>query len=96
MEFTLTPDYLRVIAIAASISFHCVMLGFGAGSRRRTIFSDQFMKTNFEKDHLKYVKQPVPKQGYPDCGNGLYSDKLSYKDWFQFNLDQRAHKNYLE
>lgn len=29
-------------------------------------------------------------------GNGVYSDKLSYKDWFLFNLDQRAHKNFLE
>ena len=38
----------------------------------------------------------MPKQGYPDCGNGFYSDKLSYKEWFQFNLDQRAHRNYLE
>lgn len=26
----------------------------------------------------------------------MYSDKLSYKDWFEFNLDQRAHKNFLE
>ena len=29
-------------------------------------------------------------------GNGLYGEKLSYKDWFEFQLDQRAHKNFLE
>ena len=29
-------------------------------------------------------------------GNGLYGAKLSYQDWFEFQLDQRAHKNFLE
>ena len=29
-------------------------------------------------------------------GNGLYADKLSYKDWVQFNLSQRSHKNFVE
>ena len=56
MEFNLTSEYIKVIALAALISFHCVLLGFGAGFRRRTIFSENFMKTHFEKDHLKYVK----------------------------------------
>ncbi len=63
------------------------MVGFGAGFRRRSIFNDEFMKINFEKDHLKYVKQSLPKQGYPDCGNGVYSNKLDYKDWYKFNVD---------
>jgi len=36
--------------------------------------------------HLKEIKEKVPKGGYPDCGNGVYADKLSYKDWFEFNL----------
>ena len=34
--------------------------------------------------------------GYPDCGNGFYSDKLDYKHWFDFNSKQRAYKNCLE
>ena len=29
-------------------------------------------------------------------GNGRYSDKLSYKDWYLFNVQQRIHYNYLE
>ena len=29
-------------------------------------------------------------------GNGRYSAKLSYKDWFEFNNVQRIHYNYLE
>ena len=34
--------------------------------------------------------------GYPDCGNGFYSDKLDYKHWYDFNSKQRAYKNCLE
>ena len=29
-------------------------------------------------------------------GNGRYSAKLSYKEWFEFNNLQRIHYNYLE
>ena len=34
--------------------------------------------------------------GYPDCGNGHYSDKLDYGVWYDFNCKQRAYKNMLE
>ena len=36
------------------------------------------------------------KGGYPDCGNGIYADKLSYEDWYKFNKKQRGHLNFLE
>lgn len=29
-------------------------------------------------------------------GSGLYSTKLSYKQWYDFNNAQRAHYNYIE
>ncbi len=38
----------------------------------------------------------MPKGGYPDMGNGRYSDKLTYKQWFEFNVAQRIHYHYLE
>ena len=38
----------------------------------------------------------APEFGYPDMGNGWFADKLTYEQWFLFNLDQRAHKNFLE
>ena len=34
--------------------------------------------------------------GYPDNGNGYYAQKLSYKDWYEFNNWQRAQNNFLE
>ena len=38
----------------------------------------------------------MPKFGYPDMGNGWYSTKLSYKQWYEFSLVQRVHYNFLE
>ncbi len=29
-------------------------------------------------------------------GNGWYSSKLSYKQWFEFNIAQRVHYNFIE
>ena len=29
-------------------------------------------------------------------GSGIYSQKLNYKQWYDFNNAQRAHYNYLE
>lgn len=36
------------------------------------------------------------KGGYPDMGNGVYADKLTYEQWFHFNVRQRAYLNFLE
>ena len=38
----------------------------------------------------------IDPQGFPDCGCGVYSDELSYKDWFRFNLKVRAVRNTME
>jgi len=37
-----------------------------------------------------------PVGGAPDDGNGLFSDKLAYKDWLAMNVTQRIHKNFYE
>ena len=56
------------------------------------------MEKNFGEEHRKAFPgdKEVPKGGYPDNGSGIYSRKLSYKDWFEFNLAQRAHLNFVE
>ena len=56
------------------------------------------MKKNFDELHKKSFpgSSGAPQQGYPDMGCGLYSEKLSYKDWFTFNLAARVHGNFLE
>jgi hypothetical protein len=82
IQITLPDQYPYVLAVTCAITFHCLIVGFGAGSKRRTLFNSEFMNKHFENQHQKEMKEKIPSGGYPDCGNGVYSDKLSYKDWF--------------
>ena len=56
------------------------------------------MTKNYNAEHLKAFPgdKRVPKLGYPDMGCGWYSGKLTYKQWFDFNVVQRIHMNFLE
>ena len=56
--------------------------------KRAKVFNGEFMKKHFGEEHMKaYPKDTkTPQYGYPDMGSGFYSKKLSYKDWFEFNL----------
>ena len=55
------------------------------------------MEGNFQKEHEQaYPGKNIGRGGYPDMGCGRYSEKLSYKDWFNFNSRQRVHYNMLE
>ena len=82
------PDlYPWVMMIAGSISFECLIIGFLAGGSRRRIFNRDLLEKNFGDAHKKAFGQAdPPRGGYPDHGNGFYGDKLSYKDWFEFQL----------
>ena len=64
---------------------------------RIKIFKGKFFKEyGFVEQHLSAFKEIPAKLGYPDTGNGRYSMKLSYKEWYQFNCAQRCHMNYIE
>ncbi len=90
-------EYKWVLLVASLICFHFTVTGFWAGSKRRKIFSEEFMKSNFEAEHqAAFPGQKVPKGGFPDSGNGRYSQKLTYEQWYTFNNAQRTHYNYLE
>ena len=56
------------------------------------------MKDNFEQYHQLTVDKdaPIPKAGYPDVGAGVFARQLPYKDWYQFNINQRIHGNSIE
>ena len=96
MQLTLPEFYPWVLLTAGMVSFECVIIGFTAGGSRGKLFSTEFMQTHFSEAHKKAFKKAPPSGGYPDHGNGVYGDKLTYKDWFEFSIAQRAHKNFLE
>ena len=99
-------DYIRVevpelypwvLMSSGIIAFQCLLIGFGAGGKRGKIFNHDKIKEKFGEEHQKHFKTDPPKGGYPDHGDGMYADELlSYKEWFEFSLDQRGHKNFLE
>ena len=96
-QITLPDLYPVVLAEVAFLNIFCICLGFCvAGSKRGALFTKEFMQEHFGETHEKETKNPIGGGGYPDCGNGIYSDKLSYKDWMAFNQDQRIHKNMIE
>ena len=68
---------------------------FCQGKIRKRVFNGEFM-SQFNTEHQDAFNCNAPGGGYPDMGNGYYSEKLSYQDWFTFNNWQRAHMNFLE
>ena len=96
-------DMYRYVALTASlILFHFLITGFIAPGRARgKIFTPEYME-NFKTVHERHFGEgnnavsKLPKEGYPDMGNGRFSDKMTYKQWFDFNVAQRIHYHYLE
>ena len=50
----------------------------------------------FEQEHQEAFGCSPDPYGNPDNGNGYYAEKLTYKQWYDFNNGQRAHYNFLE
>lgn len=93
---TLTKEHGYVMFVLIATVFHYLIVGFSVGGARRKTFSEEYMQKNFGEIHKKQYGKPAPKLGYPDMGNGRYSEKLSYQEWYEFQNAQRAHYNYLE
>ena len=75
--------YPYVMLTAGAISFQCLLIGFGAGAKRKALFDHDKIKEKFGDEHDKSFKTEPPKGGYPDHGDGLYADEVfSYADWF--------------
>lgn len=93
----LDSDFGFPLSSIVAIAFQCIIVGFVAGGGKRgKMFSKEFMEKHFKEEHLEAFGTQPPEGGYPDMGNGRYAEKLSYKDWFDFNNGQRAHYNFIE
>ena len=76
-----------------------IIAGVVVDRSRSKFFSKEFMEKHFREKHDEAFpdgKIKLCPSGFPDSGNGVYADCLSYADWFNFSLKQRAHKNSLE
>ena len=85
---------LTVVALAIQCTFIPPLLVIPA---RKRVFNRDYM-TGFEGEHRDAFlgETPLPDLGFPDTGNGYFSKKISYKEWYEFNNAQRAHMNFVE
>ena len=98
MIIDIPETYNWVMFSVVFLLAECFMIGMvDVGRPRMRIYNKEFM-AQFNEEHEKaFGKGARPaKYGYPDMGTGYYSQKLSYKDWMEINLIQRAHYNFLE
>jgi hypothetical protein len=96
LALQITSDHRLLILSIAAICIECFAIGFSLNFLRKKVFNRDFMKKNFEEIHKKEFGRGIGPMGYPDTGSGRYSDALSYKEWYEFNLAQRAHLNFAE
>ena len=97
MRVEIDPLYTWVMMGAAVYAFIGLLIGFlVAGSKRSSLFTAEKLNKKYGEEHKKEFGVEIPKGGYPDHGNGLYSDLLTYKEWMDFSIDQRVHRNYME
>ncbi len=54
------------------------------------------MTDNFGKLHMDTFNEEIGAGGHPDTGSGVYSQKLPYKEWVEFNNSQRVHLHFVE
>ena len=79
--------FIAPLMVSIAILFHYYITAFITGSQRGKIFSKEFMEKNFSEEHLAaFPNSSLPRGGNPDMGNGRYAAKLSYEDWYTFNL----------
>ena len=74
------------------------MVGFiyGGGARKENFHFENLSLFEDEHEAAFGKGSKVDKQGYPDSGNGRYAKKFTYREWFDFNSNQRHHLNFLE
>ena len=93
---------LQVVLAATGLAFHGQLSAMGVMKARSKIFkSDDFKNRHATKKLLEEHKQAtgedsLPEGGYPDMGNGRYSEAMTYKEWYDLNNNQRVHQNFLE
>ena len=92
ISFDVPDEYPWVILGCLILCFECAMTAILGSKQRQKCFTEDYMK-KFNDEHIAaFGTASTPsKGGYPDSGNGYYSDKLSYKQWFNLNNAFRTH-----
>lgn len=72
-------DYPLVVGVCLAMSWQMWTQGGAISAFRAKIFNEEFMKKEFGGVHRNELKEEIGRGGAPDCGSGIYANKLSYK-----------------
>ena len=98
ISFEIPDEYPWTVLACIALCLECVLVSaMIVVPARKKYFPNEFMKKNFAEIHKEnYPGHRAQPLGFPDVGSGIYSDKLSYKEWFLFNNAMRSHLNIVE
>jgi hypothetical protein len=95
--FFIPKDYTWVILVALLLGVLYQLMVIPVDKARAKYFSPEFLSEHFKEEHeAAFPGEPMPKWGYPDTGSGRYAEKLTYEQWFNFNVAHRIHFNFFE
>ena len=81
-------------AIVVGLVYQCT--GYLVTQARHRFFGKEFMNKNFGEEHRKYFGKDPAVGGYPDNGEGRYSEQLTFGEWHRFSQAVRAYNNFSE
>merc|ERR1712156_322150 len=97
-QYKIPKELLLCLILAMTIVLQYIFTLYAVTMRARIqIYTRKFME-QFDEDHRAAFpgQKAAPEFGYPDTGNGYYSKRLPYADWFRMNNAQRCQINFLE
>ena len=97
-------EYPLLILASVLLCIECQFFAYWTIKERRRLFTHEWLMDNFEEEHMQAVSEDQKREvaseiavgGFPDCGEGRYSQKLAYADWIKFNNAMRVHMNFVE
>ena len=97
ISITVPWEFPFILLSIVVICLECVVIGFAVVvPARNKHFNAKFME-QFKEEHKKSFPDTEPAVGgFPDAGDGRYSEKLDYKSWIEFNNSMRVHQNFVE
>jgi hypothetical protein len=60
------------------MSLQLWLMSLAIRNQRKEMFNQDFMEKHFGKTHKDQIHEDIQMGGFPDTGNGFYSQKLSY------------------
>ena len=96
LVMVIPEGYPYVMLMGVLLCIECSVFSYWTISARRRIFSREWLAENFEEEHIQAMSPELTEKnqrppseistgGFPDNGDGRYSEKLTYKDWFVFS-----------